>query len=308
MSILKRNTHENTQSAKRLGFTLLWPGTLVLMACSSDVQQSTWKSVSDIRSYLIHHPTVFSVLIIGMLSLVILIVFVLIPMRMASKKIKRKHAQQLDHWKKLRQLVQYEMQTYTWHLNKGLIHFQKDFAKSHKLPELASARKLALRIHPTYKDQWEQMLKSFDETGFHKVRLLINTEMSPKAKTESWHYFDIIYEVTPETHESKTMRGVVREAESEEKDSKKLKACYDEIWRTEAKEQHLMSITPQLVSGLNEIMEMSEMFMNEEQENASAVKPATVTETGVEDGEGKKGRATLNYKIDSLQKMLNKVM
>lgn len=253
---------------------------------TSDLNILLSTNVEGIRSYLIGHPTVFSFAIIAVISLMILIVFVIIPMRMARKKISRKHSQQREHWKKLRQMVQYETQTYTWHLNKGLVQFQKEFAKSHKLPELASARKLELRIHPSYRQQWEDMLKSFDEGGMHKVRLLINTQMSPSATTEEWHYFDIIYDVTSEMHEHKTMWGVVRDADTEENDSKKLKACYEEIGRTEIKEKQLMAISPQLFGDLQEIIDMAETFIDED----------------------KKSSASFEYKIDKLQKTLNEVM
>ena len=253
---------------------------------ASDLNILLLTNIEGIRTYLIDHPTVFSFAIIAFMSLIILIVFVIVPMRMARNKIRRKHAQQKEHWKKLRQMVQYETQSYTWHLNKGLVHFQKEFAKSHKLPELASARKLAMRIHPSYRQQWEDMLKSFDEGGMHKVRLLINTEMSPSATTEEWHYFDIIYDVKSEMHEQKTMWGVVRDADTEENDGKKLKACYEEIGRTEAKENQLKEVTPQLVGDLQEIIDMAEMLIDED----------------------KKGTASLDYKIDKLQKTLNEVM
>lgn len=212
--------------------------------------------------FRVAHPNYYIALLAGggILALFIMAEMIwlwLYRQRYTTNKLKQMRMEK----NRLRTQVMGETSSAVWRIENGYMELPLEFVEHRHLPKKISMRRLKNRmVHPTTLTEWESIENFKDEFGWQKKRICITF-----SHGRSWHWCDVIYNVTPEAISSGQLVGLFINADEQIEQEQKMKKALAQAQELSLKEHFLENISSDLEKPLDETCKKAYRLTNEYQ-------------------------------------------
>lgn len=194
------------------------------------------------KSYLVFQMGIIG---LGMLLLVLLAYFYY---RMRNREIQQKNLQR-ENEAHLRAQILTDSNSAVWRSNNGMIEFPLEFAEKMHIPKkLSVADSTDQLIHPDSLTEWQRIINYQNCFGKQKARIRVTFD-----REKTWHWYDIIFNVTPLAIQRKQLIGLFINVDEEIERTEQLQKALAQAREIKVKEHFLENISVNLQAPLQQV-------------------------------------------------------